>query len=1192
MEPTAEQLAAIQTQDKNLIVVAGAGSGKTRVLVARYIRLLETHPDWPISALVAITFTRQAAFEMRQRVRQELEARAKGPDSELWAQRLLQLDSARIDTIHGLCADIIRANAAQAGVDPKFEVLDEVEAALILDDVVADVLADIKPPASKLFAHYDAPKIELALKQMSLVNADYPPPADPEALFARWMATWEAETMAERRRLLDSAEATALGALPYLPVADKLSVLVMQYEDYLAQLAADDIDAAMITQLMRDCHKEGAVGNKGSAANWGSKGAKDEAAELLRDLRLRVKSALDAIGDMPSELDRLTAEMLPLWHELLLRTRRSYRERKRITVRLDFDDLERLTAELLTDATVSARYRDAEFKHLLVDEFQDTNEAQWRIISRLADMDTAGSLFTVGDPKQSIYQFRGADVSVFNSVRASFRAHGACQELPLSMSFRSHHALLVQFNALFARLLTRDDDSPVANYQVAFDKPMRAYRQDSPDIPAIELQLLDNLQLDSSGAPGRGKRNRQQRHSAQEMRRWEAYEVAERIQAIVAERRQIFDQETRDWRAIEYGDIAILFQAMSNVTVYEDALKSASLPYITVAGRGYYDRQEVWDMLELLRFLHNPADDLALATILRSPIFAFSDDLLFALRLIPASENGVPGALTLWRALGIAAQRPASGMVGSDTRLVTYALDTLADLLRISGRVTISELLRRALDQTNYLAILTGLPDGARRRGNIEKLLHLAEASGKIMLGKFSRYLSDLTTREAREGEAHLESGDAIRLMTVHASKGLEFPLVILADASWERGSPSAPTLLADPKSGLTCQVYDAEDNMYVDGFAHKRNFEQQRLKEAAERKRLLYVAATRAQDYLLISGRAQQNNDGFWTSKGWLRQLIDALGLEDLDREPTQTITFAGLPVSIIMPHAPPPADRLVHSVSLGDDLWGFSANIEDYPPHAPPLVFPLPSKDPPGMRHFSASQIADIGEYRRGLSQRQRQSAARRFRQSATRGLPDDARTAPIGRPLVSPAVIGDIVHELLRYGPGALDEPSTLELLRAIAWEKGITDPAAAKFALGQVQEMISLHWSSDVHVWVRAARAAGRQLYTELPFMFRTEQGAIHGVIDLALQQPDNSWAVIDYKTGAVIGGAYEQHAERYLLQLGVYAAALRMKLGLSHWPHTYVHYLRGNRTVRLAAEACLAELDRLEATIGELVPQDE
>ncbi len=1181
MNATEQQAAAIHTRDKNLIVVAGAGSGKTRVLVERYLQLLADNPDWSVSALVAITFTRAAAFEMRDRVRQEMERRAQATREEHWARRLANLESARIDTIHGLCADLLRANAAQAAVDPEFDLLDETDAAILLDDVVSDTLAELDAELSLLFAHYDGFKIEAALKQMSLLNAEYPAPGDHGATFATWMADWEARAQIERARLIGSDQVKALGAIDALPGNDKLSDLVAQYRRYLDTIADASTGAEAAIQLMRQCHKDGAVGNKGTAKAWGSNAAKAEAAQTVKDLRTRLAEALDSIGDAPGELDRQAARLLPLWHQLLENIRQTYRERKRAAAQLDFDDLERLAARLLRDENVRVRYRGAEFKHLLVDEFQDTNTAQWQIIDSLADMRTGGSLFAVGDPKQSIYQFRGADVSVFNRVAQDFRANPAGLYLPLSVTFRSHRNLVAQFNALFERLMTRDDCSPSKDFEVTFDEPMRAFRAESPATPAIQLQLLDNEIRDQAGNPAASKRERRQRYSADDMRRWEANEIAMRILDAVESERQVYDKDSGQWRAIDFGDIAILFQSMANVTLYEDAFKSRELPFLTLAGRGYYDRQEVWDMLELLRFLHNPADDLALATVLRSPMFAFSDDLLFALRLIPAADDGASPPLPLWQALNLSAQTPAPGVEDADLPLLLHARVTLSNLRQISGRVTISELLRRALARTNYLAVLTSLPDGDRRRGNIEKLLHLAETSGKITLGKFSQYLSDLATREVREGEAHLEAGKAIRLMTVHASKGLEFPWVILADASWERGTQGAPTLLVNPEAGLSCQVYDAETNAYFDGFAHRRTAAIQSRKAAAERKRLLYVAATRAQDYLLVSGQVSHKKDQGWASKGWLQQLIDVLKLEDLELRPEQTRDLGGRPLSIVMPQAPPPTAATRRLVNAPADLWDFEASERDFPPCAPPLIKPLRLRDSPGLKHITASQIAEIGEYRLGLGDEERLNAASRFRQNAL----------PAWRPADTPVIVGGIVHELLRHGNVSALKPITDRQLGAVAWEHGVTNPAALRHVSRDVKAMLSLHLSSDVYRWVSEARRDCRPLFTELPFMFRADKRVIHGVIDAVLQQPDGAWTIIDYKSSVVADGAYEEHAKRFRLQLGVYAAALSRKLSLDRLPRIFVHYLRGPRTLELAAADCLAELERLEATIDELVAND-
>ena len=448
-------------------------------------------------------------------------------DDGLWARRLVELDRARIDTIHGLCADILRANAAVAGIDPKFEVLDEVEAAIMLGEVVDDMRSSMTTPISKLFAQYDDFRIVEVLNQLDLVNRDLPPLANsPVQLLGRWEREWSNNVMVARERLAQSYESTALDELLVIPADDKLGALVLQYRAYLWQIK-DEQDAAAVLQLLADCHRKGAVGRKGSARAWGDNANRDHAAQLLRDLRDQLKDVLKEIGDPPGEIDQAAADVLPLWHQLLQKVATTYRNRKRARARVDFDDLERLTAELLRDKSVRDRYRNAEFKHLLVDEFQDTNAAQWQIVQALGDLSRGGSLFVVGDPKQSIYQFRGADVSVFNLVRDKIAVGASGRALPLSMSFRSHQKLVRQLNTLFERILYRDKASPVADYQVDFGLPMSAFRKDSPSYPAIELQLLDKGVRDKSGEYVTEKNGRKRQYGADDMRRWEAWELAE-----------------------------------------------------------------------------------------------------------------------------------------------------------------------------------------------------------------------------------------------------------------------------------------------------------------------------------------------------------------------------------------------------------------------------------------------------------------------------------------------------------------------------------------------------------------------------------------------------------------------------------------------------------------------------------------
>ena len=1171
MAPTPEQLDAIQIRDRNLIVVAGAGSGKTRVLVERYLQLLEDNPDWPLNALVAITFSREAAYEMRQRLRQELEERARQSRGAQWARHLARMDSARIDTIHGLCADILRANAAQAGLDPKFEVLDETEAAIMLSETVDDVLAAIEAPHDQLFAHYDTARIRATLNRMDLVAGGHPPlPDDPDALFQIWLQQWSRAVFAARGRLLASSPAQALTAMDHLPVGDKLSDLIAQYQAYLRQIELAE-DARDICLNLESCRRDGAVGSRGSAKNWGGRESKNAVAGMLRELRASIADTLKDLGDMPGAIDRLTAQMLPLWRQLLCRVSATYRARKDADARLDFDDLERLAAEALEAPAVRARYRNLEFKHLLVDEFQDTNRSQWSIIKALADLNRGGSLFVVGDPKQSIYQFRGADVRAFGRASQEIAARADGCALNLSTSFRSHPRLVELFNNMFRRLLAPDENSPAPEYEIPFGVPMRAFRPESPQAPPLELLLLDKDCCDGN---------------ASDMRRWEANEILNRVTAWIEQGRPIYDKEDQQWRGLKYGDIAILFQSMSNVGLYEDVLKSQSIPFLTVAGRGYFDRQEVWDMLALLQFLHNPADDLSLATVLRSPLFAFSDDMLFALRLIVDEDGKAP--IPLLDALSLAMSQHAPRITERDRPLLQRALDILTDLRRLAGRLTISELLRQALAQTNYLAILTGLPDGDRRRGNIEKLLDLAEESGKVTLQKFSVYLQELTAREVREGEAHVEAGDALRLMTVHASKGLEFPLVILADASWTRRGGGAATLLADPDQGLSCQVYDPDTNEYANGYVHSRNLKLQAHREAAERKRLLYVAATRAQDYLLVSGQVKRDKADQWTADGWLGQLIAALDLANL---PTETQQIVGETISVRAPHWMPGPDRRIAAAQAGGDLRDLENAVGEPPAAPPPLLQPLPHFPSDASSHITATQIAQLGEYLHGSGETQRHAAARRFRDRYRLGLGEPASDPFTHNRDPAPRLIGAIVHAVLQYENFVPVASSGDDMIKSFAWDHGLTNPAALRSVVNEVRALLEQYKRSAAHQWIADARADGRPIYTELPFVYRRNKLVIHGVMDVLLTGPDGKWRIIDYKASAVSSEDCVDHAKRFRLQLGVYVAAAMESLKLEDAPQVYIHYLRANRTIPLCAGDCLAELERRESDLAEVTAHD-
>ncbi|MBZ0276782.1 MAG: UvrD-helicase domain-containing protein, partial [Anaerolineae bacterium] len=1000
MQPTSQQQTAIHTHDRNLIVVAGAGSGKTRVLVERYLALLDANPSWPLNALVAITFTEKAAGEMRDRVRRALEQRAAESHSlaerQIWNNRLSVMESARISTIHSLCAAILRANAAEAGIDPQFEVLDETDARLLLDDVIEAEFQRLQAenhPAVELFAEYEAYSIHQTL--VDQIGADVPPL--PHDLFTTWKEQWEADAGQRIDALLQNPLfQDALNWMPEYgwPSEDDKILEVWRRVWSLSGLLAQQTETFLRVELFKELVSSDTINLVGGrAAAWGGKEVLTDAKDRLKAIREMAQATLKQIGDPPGDIDQRAAVLLSLWAALIQQVQDAYYEAKQKDALLDFNDLEQYTAALLRDFPhVRARYRDAEFKHILVDEFQDTNDTQWQIVQALADLARPGSLFVVGDPKQSIYAFRGADVSVFDQVKGQI-LDASGESVALARSFRSHERLVAGFNHLFSRLLVRDSLSPVSAYQVELGEPMEAYRQPAPsNDPSLEVLLINKTGPDAA-------------LNAQDARRWEAYELALRLRDRVASQLPVFDREHNAVRPLEYGDVALLFQSTSNVTIYEEVFKALGLPFVTLAGRGYYNRQEVWDLLNLLRALHNPADDLSLAAALRSPLFSLSDDALFALRLLRDTSGE---RLALWDALAAPESVP-----GDEAARVAFARQTLDALRDQSGRVTIAELLQDALARTAYLATLTALPDGARRRGNVEKLLDKARTSGQVTLGAFTRYLVNLSEREVREGEALVDTQNAVTLMTVHASKGLEFPLVVLVDASWERGGFDSPPLVIDPQSGLACRVYDEVEVKPVDTFSYHRARHLLELRETAERKRLLYVAATRAQDYLWVSGQTFQDKNEKWRFDGWLSWLMLALGLEDYRFQPgTQVLEYPWGTANITIPTEPPP-DVLedVQPAKPERTGWQHPAVLAGEPAAGesvePALLPPVPLRYRQVVRHLTATQIATLGGHGDG------------FRRSVLHAAPAVIRWGDVRRTKsVSVRILGEMVHEALRW------------------------------------------------------------------------------------------------------------------------------------------------------------------------------
>jgi len=1105
---TPEQQRAIEVRGRDVAVLAGAGSGKTSVLVGRYLALLRANPEWPVASVVAITFTDKAAREMRARIRQEVAwLAAEGLDRAFWTERQSTLDSARVSTIHSLCGLLLRANAAELGMDPAFRTLDEADSALLRAEAVQDALVRIaNSPAAPLFEQYETRELRAAL--LSALDWDLPPTPDPDAL---WTA-WEREFVERMRAVIatlqaDSAFIEALEWTPNpLPPDDDLIAKVL----YKVQSRRTDIlsSVPMLVQsrlrlLLSDIQLKG-----GKADAWGGSAKFEDAKARLKWLRTRADDAIKQIGDLTPALDGEVARLLPLWYSAIQTAQDVYRETKRSQSAFDFADLERLTRTVLQSEGVRERYRAAEFNYLLVDEFQDTNDAQRDIVYALTG--DAGRLFIVGDVKQSIYAFRGAQVNVFREVQRDITARGG-EAVSLARSFRTHHALVEWVNRLFAPLLD--------SYE-----PMIAHRPTPDDFgPCVALTLIDEAQIEK--VQGR----------ADQLRAWEAHELAKRIASFVTSGRKVWDKARGEYREAQYGDFAILVRTYKNMPFIEDALRDKRITVVTNAGRGYYGQQEIRDLLNLLAALYNPANNLTLAAALRSPLFSLRDDTLLMLRL--------DSPKTLWSALMAAVPDSLA-----DPDAVRFAQTTLSALAALAGRVTVAALIGAVLDQTAFCATLTALPNGGRTVNNVEKLREIARESDTLSLGEFLETLDSLSEVEAREAEAPIETEGAVQVMTVHAAKGLEFPVVALFACSEEPNRPPQ-TLLFDRRHGLLCDLHDEAGKSlkpYMWGVA-LRDAEPEKAQEAL---RLFYVAATRAGDYLWLSGAWSNGQQGTWLAAA-LSQATGEMIEQTLVSEP---------PVELF---APPRG--------LAESAWERLAE-NSATPEAPPLIARIPPPDLTAT--LAASELGALGEADALGAEGQR--AFRDYVQHDMPGMVEAPLIARQKRP-VSGRLIGEIVHDALRWmNAGA--PPQTV--IRAFAWERGITGGEALDYAVTETLALIEKTQHSEI--WGRVARA--QDIYREYPFSFRFEGRLINGKIDVLFLDEYGNWVVLDYKSDHVRGLRVADHAQRYAMQVGIYAAAVEAAIGQP--PQTLLHYLRLGYTHTLPEADWRAALQRITPALIE------
>jgi ATP-dependent helicase/nuclease subunit A len=1060
---TAEQGRAIERRQGDLLLGAGAGSGKTSVLVERFVRaVLVDGVD--VSAILTITFTEKAAAELRDRIR--LRLRELGAD-----EAARQTEGAFISTIHGFCARVLRAHALSAGLDPQFTVLDRYRsdplAARAFDDALEDLAGEANGAVDLIAAHGQSTLRSTILSvygQLRCAGAmdprlpPCPPPGDDGVAALRAAAV---------------ALAAELGA-----IADPGARVVQALDRVQRCLELTEADPATVWP-----------------ASLGPLKLPRNGAALCTDACAAYTDALDAFRSACAA--REAGPVRDLLDRLLAGFGEHFERRKREASGLDFEDLELLTHRLLTsDDELQERYA-ARFASIMVDELQDTNAVQLALIESIA----RDNLFTVGDAQQSIYGFRHADVDLFRARGARLAAAGARETL--QTNFRSRPEILGALNRAFA--------SELGESFMAL-RPGRPIPENTPaDEALVEMVIVDkgaDWELEGMAAPWRLA---------------EARALARRVSQLVAE-------------GATPGEIVVLMRATTDMRAYERALESRGLATYVIGGRGYWSHPQVLDLVAYLRALANPRDEEALYGVLASPLVGASLDALVVLGAASrASERD------LWWVL----RDPRDALdelAPADQAAFTTFARWFSDQRARSARAGIEELLDAALTVTDYDLAMLAMPGGSRRLANVRKLMRLGreheDAHGPDLRG-FLALLADRQagrSPETREGEAPVEGEglDAIRLMTIHRAKGLEFPIVCVADLGRSPGYSSEILRVSGDRLGL--RLARPGGGGRESALEYGALGSESRQAEEREERRLFYVAMTRARERLVLSGAARfevwQAGTGrtagpiSWIAPAFAPDLpaVIADGGGGVEADGTHIIVRVERPEDVA--ETEPPASAAPPAVQL------------------PPAAAPAPAAGGPASAAALAPPVAtlsysSLGEYAR---------CGYRFYVERVLGLPSgpQGRGAGEAHPGVrSAADRGVLAHVLLER----------LDFRRPVAPPATAVVSAAARAGMSpppgpeECDELIALvRRFAATELCARLGRAT--EARREERFAFGLTAAPSHplivGALDVVARESGGRTLIVDYKSDR-LGAAEpaELVAGAYPTQRLVYAlAALR------------------------------------------------
>ena len=1170
MKWTEEQQKVIDTRDRNILVSAAAGSGKTAVLVARILALV-TDPAHPvdIDRLLIVTFTNAAAGEMRQRIRDALEARAEeAPENAHLQRQLVLIHNAQITTIHSFCLQVLRSHFHMIGLDPGFRIADEGEMLLLRQDVLKETLEEayelgagevhtteteeFRQLLEQLAPGKDDQAVQNALLQVYQFSLGQPWPDEwlagcrmaycrPDKEETPPEPDWVRFVVKDTKRVLADVREEILYAI---------TLCQAEHGPYMYEKAMQD-DLAMVEALQAaDSYRELAKAFAVSGTYTRLSTKKDESVskeqkEQVQELRAGIKDALASVRvqyfyDRPEALEETfyaSGVVVRALTRLVERFMEKLTEKKREKNVLDFSDLEHLALEILVvhdetgiQASPAAMEYAEQFEEIMIDEYQDSNLVQELILNSVAGRGRGeANRFMVGDVKQSIYRFRLACPELFLEKYQTYRElENACR-IDLHKNFRSRSEVLDGVNEIFRQIMTENLGG------IVYDKdamlyPGAVFALDSGEARRLpEFLLLDPEDQDKQEA--------------------EARLVGMQIQQMVGSF-PVWDAKRSAYRPMAYRDIVILLRTVSGwAETFGEVLSDMGIPCFTGSQKGYFSAVEVRTVLAYLEVLDNPVQDIPLAAVMRSPIGGFSDEALAKLRSA-SEERRFYDCCTAYRDNG-------------EDAALRLALDTFfrqMEYFREKAAYTpIHLLLWEILDVTGYGAYAAALPAGRQRKANLDMLVEKAiayEATSYRGLYHFIRYIESLKRYEVDYGEASLgtESDDTVRIMSIHKSKGLEFPVVFVSGLGKQFNETELRGRLALHSSfGIGCDYVDTTLRLRQPSLLKKVIQKTSALENLGEELRILYVAMTRAKEKLILTGAVPNASQKL---EAW--QTLNVRAMETLSYS---TLTKASSYLDWVLPALLQHSGKdcfLLRVLSAEDlleeskeakasDLWRVLEHPKEEP-EARRYLERVFSAEYPYEQEQAISGKVSVTELKKQTQLPEEHEGLELYPVKESKGTVPRFRAAETTMP---GSMRGTIYHTFMENLDFHKKDVLETQLEEWIKCGKMTRDEAAA-VRISDIRRFLE----SDIGLRMERAEEGGR-LHREQPFVLGVpaheirscwqseELVLVQGIIDAWFEE-DDGIVIVDYKTDRV--RTMQTLAGRYHIQLEAYAKAVARLTG--------------------------------------------